>query len=87
MALTEAEILALTREHGRAEQALELDNVMATLEATPVYYLYPVGLKMVGVDKVRRYYQNLFDNVMTRLGKSDVPAEWVSRAGVMQNPV
>jgi len=45
--------------HATLEGAGDLDGTMATLVEVPVYEFWPMGKKMVGGDRVRRYYEHL----------------------------
>jgi len=79
--------------HAEAEGAFDMAGTLATLENEPIYDLFPVGLRMVGMDRARRYYEQddvsvlprsiasfeAFENAMT----VDV-AEWINPNGVCQ---
>ena len=53
MAKTIAELTAIAHQHAAAEADGDLAATLATLEADPVYELYPVGLRMTGMDRWR----------------------------------
>lgn len=53
-------------EHSVHELGGNLEGTLATLEADPIYELFPVGLKLTGMDKVRRYYTYFMENVLDK---------------------
>jgi hypothetical protein len=70
--------------HAASEGAFDLAGTMATLEDEPVYELFPVGLKMVGMDMARRYYEHYFANIAPRIVFFELLAEWINENGVLQ---
>jgi len=52
--------------HATLETNGDLDGTMATLIAVPVYEFWPMGKKMVGQDRVRRYYEHLIHEFIPR---------------------
>ena len=48
--------------HATVEGEGDLDATMATLVDEPVYEFWPMGRKMVGRDRVRRYYEHLIND-------------------------
>ena len=78
------ELIQVALRHAESEGAFDLAGTMATLEGEPVYELFPVGLKMVGMDMARRYYVHYFANVAPRIPHWALIAEWINETGVMQ---
>ncbi len=79
-----AELAEIAREHGAAEARGDLAATLATLEAEPSYELFPVGLKMTGGVRTRRYYEHFFANVAPRITGYEMLGEWVNELGVVQ---
>jgi hypothetical protein len=52
--------------HATLETEGDLDGTMATLIEVPVYEFWPMGKRMVGQDRVRRYYEHLIKDFMPR---------------------
>ena len=78
---------ALTRialQHAKAEGEGDLAGTLATLEADPVYELYPVGLKLRGMSGARRYYEYFFAAVAPRIAGYQLISESVGPVGVVQ---
>ncbi len=78
------DLVAVALRHAAAEGAFDLDETMATLEGEPVYELFPIGLRMVGMDMARRYYEHYFANVAPRIVQWALLAEWINDLGVLQ---
>lgn len=78
------DLLAIAYRHTAAEEHCDYDATLATLEDNPVYELFPVGLRMTGMDTARRYYRHFFDNVAPRLEREGmvVHGEWPGETGV-----
>ena len=70
--------------HSAAEGAGDMAGTMETLEADPVYDLYPIGRRMKGYDRARRYYEHFFKEVQPRIAGFEMISEWVGEAGVNQ---
>ncbi|MDB5397617.1 MAG: hypothetical protein JWM91_5123 [Rhodospirillales bacterium] len=70
--------------HAEAEGSFDMAGTLATLEADPVYDLFPVGLRMVGMDRARRYYEHYFAEVAPRIVHFALVAEWINENGVCQ---
>lgn len=84
MAKTIAELEGVAHRHAAAEDEGDLAGTLATLEAEPVYELYPVGLKMTGLPLARRYYEHFFARVAPRIAGYEMLGEWVNELGVLQ---
>ena len=84
MAKTIAELTAIAHRHAAAETDGDLAATLATLEAEPVYELYPIGLRMTGLPLARRYYSHFFAEVVPRIAGYEMRGEWVNELGVLQ---
>ena len=84
MSKTVAELTAIAHQHAAAEGAGDLAATLATLEAEPSYELYPVALRMTGMDRARRYYEHFFANVAPRITGYEMLGEWTNEEGVLQ---
>lgn len=84
MAKTVAELTAIAHRHAAAEADGDLAATLATLEAEPVYELYPIGLRMTGLPLARRYYSHFFAEVVPRIAGYEMLGEWVNEFGVLQ---
>jgi hypothetical protein len=84
MDLIQSDLVKNALRHAEAEGAFDMAGTLATLEEQPVYDLMPIGLRMVGMDRARRYYAHYFANVAPRIVHFALIAEWVSEHGVCQ---
>jgi hypothetical protein len=84
MARTVAELTATAHRHAAAEAEGDIAGTLATLEAEPVYELYPIGLRMTGLARTRRYYEHFFASVVPRIAGHELLGEWVNELGVLQ---
>ena len=84
MAKTVVELTGVAHRHAAAEAEGDLTGTLATLEAEPVYELYPVGLRMTGLHFARRYYEHFFTRVAPRIVGHEMLGEWVNELGVLQ---
>lgn len=79
-----AQVLAIGMNHAEVETAGELDDTMATLVAEPVYEFFPVGLRMRGADRVRRYYQHLMDHFLPNVEDAALVDQWCNEHSLNQ---
>jgi len=84
VAKTVVELTAIAHRHAAAEADGDLAATLATLEAEPVYELYPIGLRMTGLPLARRYYSHFFAEVVPRIAGYEMLGEWVNELGVLQ---
>ena len=84
MTSSREELIKAALRHSEAEGAFDLAGTMATLEGEPVYELFPVGLKMVGMAMARRYYVHYFAEVAPRIVDWTLLSEWIGESGVLQ---
>ena len=84
MDFTQSDLVKNAHRHAEAEGAFDMAGTLATLEADPVYDLFPAGLRMVGMDRARRYYEHYFANVAPRIVHFALVSEWIGKDGVCQ---
>ncbi|MEZ4332356.1 MAG: hypothetical protein R3F35_11415 [Myxococcota bacterium] len=77
-------MLELGTRHARLEAAGELDRVMETLVADPVYEFWPVGLRLRGRANVRRYYEHLIGTFFGEQKSYRLIEEWLSERSLAQ---
>jgi hypothetical protein len=77
-------MLDLGRLHAELETRRELDPLMETLVSEPVYEFHPLGMRMSGGDRVRRYYAQFFENFMEKIVGYELLDEWVNENSVAQ---
>ena len=70
--------------HAEVETRRNLAGTLATLVEEPVYQFWPAGLEMVGADRVRRYYEHLFDHFIPNTRAYRLLSEWVSPESLAQ---
>ena len=77
-------MLELGRRHASLEARRELDALMGTLVANPVYEFHPLGLRLSGGDRVREYYRQFFENFMQSIVDYKLLEEWVNETSLTQ---
>ena len=84
--MTDPVLLKAARDHAAAENVGDLEGTLATLEEVPVFELWPIGLRLIGMAAVRRYYEHFLGQVSPRLVRDEIVqiAEWVGPTGVNQ---
>jgi len=70
--------------HAQLEAEGKLDLVMDTLVADPVYEFWPIGLRMRGRAKVRRYYEHLISTFYGEQKSYRLIEEWLSERSLAQ---
>jgi len=75
---------ALGSRHAQLEAECDLDGVMATLVADPVYEFWPIGLRARGQDAVRRYYEHLLEVFIPTQRSYRLVEEWLSERSLAQ---
>lgn len=81
---TRRDMLALAARHVELETAGDLDGLMQTLVADPVYEFHPVGLCMRGGPTVRRFYEQFFSHFVPLRESYRLLGEWESDTSVAQ---
>ena len=84
MDFAQSDLVKNALRHAEAEAGFDMAGTLATLESNPVYDLMPIGLRMVGMDRARRYYEHYFANVAPRIVHFSLVAEWIGKDGVNQ---
>jgi hypothetical protein len=84
MGFSQSDLVKTALRHAEAEGAFDMAGTLATLEAEPVYDLYPLALRMVGMDRAHRYYAHYFAEVAPRIVHFSLIAEWINENGVCQ---
>lgn len=82
-----AERISIGREHAAAERRGDFEGTMATLEADPVYYFYPLGKMLRGRAAVKRYYRHFFNEFHkggSGRGGRGLLREWISDGSLAQ---
>ncbi len=69
-------MLELATRHARVESQKHLDELMDTLVAEPVYEFLTQGLMLRGGARVRRYYQQFFDDYMSQITGGQRLGQW-----------
>ena len=69
-------MLELASRHARVEGQKRLEELMDTLIAEPIYEFHVQGLMLRGGARVRRYYQQFFDDYMSRVTGAIRVGQW-----------
>lgn len=78
------ELTKIALRHAKAEGEGDLARTLGTLEPDPVYDLYPVGLRLRGMEAARRYYEHFFAEVAPGIEGYRLVSQSVSETGVTQ---
>lgn len=70
--------------HAELEARCDLEGVLATLVASPHYEFWPTGLRLSGGSLVRRYYEQLFVNFISRTRSYELIGQWGDESAVVQ---
>ena len=82
-----AKALALCHEHATAEAAGEIDRVLATMVAEPVFQFFPVAGALSGRQKIERFYREFYPRFAERVLGYEMLNEWTNEAGALQEYV
>ena len=77
-------MLELGTRHADLEARGDLEGLMATLVANPVYDFHPLGMRMEGGDRVRRYYEQFIERFIPMTHSYQLLGEWVNQTAVAQ---
>ena len=77
-ALSVAEVARLAADHGEFESRGELEPILGTLVEEPIFEFHPPGGALIGMDRLRRYYQRFIDEFMPSVEESFLLGEWSS---------
>ncbi|HKA13532.1 MAG TPA: hypothetical protein VKH41_00825 [Myxococcota bacterium] len=81
---TVEKMAALGSLHAELEGRGELAPLLATLARDPVYEFHPIGLRMHGDDRVRRFYAHFCEHFLPLRYSYALVAEWVDAGSVAQ---
>ena len=76
--LTVEEMLELGQRHAHVESLRQLEPLMETMVADPVYEFHTLDLRLHGGANVRRYYEQFFVDYMSRITGGERIGEWAS---------
>jgi len=82
MGATQAELIEVALKHSNAEASFDMAGTLGTLQANPVYELFPVALKFEGMDMARRYYEHYFAEVAPRIVSFRLIGRWINEQGL-----
>ena len=80
-------VLALCHEHAAAEAAFDIDRVLATLVAEPLYEFYPAGRMLSGRSGIERFYRSQYPAFAGQVVDFDLLGEWVNEGAAVQEYV
>ena len=78
------QVLALCREHAFAEAAEDMDRVLATMVAEPVFEFYPMKMKIVGRTNIERFYREQYTLFSPLVVGYQVLSEWTNECAALQ---
>jgi hypothetical protein len=84
MKKSQIDLIEVAHRHAAAEAAADIEGTMNTLEGEPTYELYPVGLQMRGMARVRRYYEYFFAQVLPHTLGYQLRNAWVNDVGLLE---
>ena len=77
------EFVEIAARHAAAEAVDDMETTLATLDDEPVYELQPVGRRLVGRDRARRYYEWFFTEFRPRIVGYEMRFEATTSSGVL----
>ncbi len=77
-------VLALCQEHAGAEAAEEMDRVLATMVAEPVFEFYPMKMKIAGRTNIERFYREQYTLFSPLVVGYQVLSEWTNEYAALQ---
>jgi hypothetical protein len=83
-AWTAREMLDLAHLHARLEEERDLERLMDTLVAEPVYEFHPMAVTLSGGERIRRYYAQFFERFMPLISGHTMIGESASEQIVTQ---
>ena len=81
---TALDMAKLGNQHAELEALCDLEGVLATLVPEPHYEFWPMGLQMSGGEIVRRYYEQLFAQFISRTRSYQLVGQWLDETAVVQ---
>jgi len=82
--LTALQAAELAHEHADAELHPDLEKLMATLVAEPVFEFHPPGRSLRGGEQIRRHYTQFLANFMPQVESTQLLGEWGDENAVVQ---
>jgi hypothetical protein len=82
--LTQAQLIEIAHRHAQAEAACDIEAIMGTLEADPVYEFCPLGRGFSGAQMTRRWYETFVREFMPRVAGFSLRGEWLGGSGLAQ---
>ena len=83
-AWTREQMAELGARHAELEARGELEPLLETLVADPIYEFHPIGLCMRGGDRIRRFYTQFCERFLPLRHDYTMIGEWVSESAVVQ---
>ena len=80
-------VLALCQEHARAEAALDIDGVLATLVPEPRYEFFPLAMSVSGAANIGRFYRTQYPRFVPRVVGYRLLGEWANEGAAIQEYV
>jgi len=77
------ELIKAGRLHAAVEAKMDLEQTLATMEAPYFYEVWPMGLRMEGLDNARAYYEYHFKTLRPRIVGRDIIGEWEGDDGIV----
>lgn len=74
----------LGNRHAWVEAEKRLDELMDTLVAEPVYDFVIQGLRLRGGERMRRYYQQFFEDYAPRVIEGELLTQWADESAVVR---
>ena len=74
--MTEERMRALVQRHIDMETNVDVEGTLETLVDHPVYEFYPLRLKLVGKENIRRFYREHFDTFFPKLQGNEQINAW-----------
>ena len=82
--LTAEQVLAVAHAHSEAEERCELEPLMATMIAEPVFEFHPPGARLVGGARIRRHYEQFLTRFMALVEGTELMGQWVTETASVQ---
>ena len=74
--MTEERMRVLVQKHIDMETNVDVEGTLATLVDHPVYEFYPLRLKLVGKENIRRFYREHFNTFFPKLQSNEQINAW-----------
>lgn len=84
MAKSFLQLIATAHRHAEAEGAGDLDALLATMDAEPIYEFFPVRRRFCGMRQTRRFYEHFIAHVSRRIRNAELIGQWVGPSGVVE---